>query len=132
MTKEEHIEIQIYKPIPDHPHGTLRYSHSKELGVIRKEIECRLRKQKLWDTLDYFREYPPTLRGTPPSTWPYPYNHIACFAVTGGNEGHYIYVHAFCQEQKGYAPKLVFCGKTFSGMEAALKISNALTIMLGA
>lgn len=53
---------------------------------------------------------------------------IACYPVTGGNEGHYIHVDAI----KDGKCELIFVGKTFQGFERACEIANACARHLGA
>ena len=58
---------------------------------------------------------------------------IACYAVTGGSEGHYIHVdliHGYDQEWTGKALHLI-TGKTFLGLAHALKIANRCAELLG-
>lgn len=131
--KEEPIELDFCEPHPDKP-GYVRYTHSKKLRAVEKEIQQRLRKQGLWDEMDYF--HVSVLIRDKDEAFPYPYRSIKCYAVTGGSEGYYIHVEAAYRDPKNpYGDCLhkdLFTGKTFSGMETALKISNALTLMLGA
>ncbi|MFH1952560.1 MAG: hypothetical protein ABIL06_13185 [Pseudomonadota bacterium] len=64
------------------------------------------------------------LRG---SLWPVSYRRIACFAVEGGSEGHYIHVNVIDNESK---TETLLLGKTFLGLDHALALSNALTKIL--
>jgi len=54
---------------------------------------------------------------------------IACYAVTGGSEGHYVHVDLIGSEE---ARKLVFLCKTFEGMDHAYKIAQRCAELLGA
>ena len=57
---------------------------------------------------------------------------IACFAVTGGSEGHYVHVDlvdGFDREWAGKALHLI-TGKTFLGLAHALKIANRCAELL--
>ena len=60
------------------------------------------------------------------------YRWIACYAVTGGSEGHYIHVdlvHGYDSDYKGKALHLI-TGKTFLGLGHALKIANRCAELL--
>ena len=60
------------------------------------------------------------------------YRWIACYAVTGGSEGHYIHVDlidGFDREWTGKALHLI-TGKTFLGLAHALKIANRCAELL--
>jgi hypothetical protein len=59
--------------------------------------------------------------------WPLNYQWIACFSVTGGNEGHYIHVEIIYGNGKR---EILFLGKTFCGMEHALQVANACSRLL--
>lgn len=59
--------------------------------------------------------------------WMYP-RWIACYAVNGDSEGHYIHVDAI----KGESRQLLFLGKTFRGMEHAQLIASLLAKWLHA
>jgi len=52
------------------------------------------------------------------------FHHIACYAVVGGSEGHYIHIDFTLPDEKRLSFALA---KTFGGMENALKIANAAT-----
>jgi hypothetical protein len=56
------------------------------------------------------------------------HHHLACFAVTGGSEGHYIHVELLAGEER--IP--LFVGKTFEGMPHAWKVAMACAEALGA
>lgn len=53
---------------------------------------------------------------------------IACFAVTGDSEGHYIHVEVVKDDSR----ELIFLGKTFQGMEHAYRIALVCARILGA
>jgi hypothetical protein len=73
------------------------------------------------DEYDYFQ----VSSSTRNASWPID-TRIACFAVTGGSEGHYIHVESMSD---GKCNCLIL-GKTFNGFDHALKLSNALSIIL--
>ena len=57
---------------------------------------------------------------------------IACYAVTGGSEGHYVHIdliHGYDQDWTGKARHLI-TGKTFLGLAHALKIANRCAELL--
>lgn len=53
---------------------------------------------------------------------------LACFAVTGANEGHYVHVELLRDDKR----LLLFLGKTFRGMESACQAASLLATLLGA
>jgi len=61
------------------------------------------------------------------------YRWIACFAVTGGSEGHYVHADLIgtkkCHTED--ARLNLWLGKTFCGMEAACRVAFLLTHLLG-
>jgi hypothetical protein len=62
------------------------------------------------------------------------YRWIACYAVTGGSEGHYIHVDlisGYGEDWTGKALHLI-TGKTFLGLAHALKIANRCAELLRA
>jgi len=59
---------------------------------------------------------------------------VACYAVTGDSEGHFVHVDLVCgydQEWTGKALHLI-TGKTFLGLAHAQKIANRCAELLGA
>ena len=106
---------------------------TRTLGEVRTEIGARLHELKdaddpthsLYGHLDYLSLGGLTEGHLP---WPSSWSWIACFVVTGGSEGHYLHVEVITNDQRW----LLYLGKTFSGIDKALEISNALTKMLGA
>lgn len=61
------------------------------------------------------------------------YRRVACYAVTGGNEGHYIHVDFVGPTNPELSARVsVMLGKTFCGMEHATKVASALSCLLGA
>jgi len=60
------------------------------------------------------------------------YRWIACYAVTGGSEGHYVHIdliHGYDQDWSGKALHLI-TGKTFLGLAHAQKIANRCAELL--
>lgn len=61
------------------------------------------------------------------------YRWIACYAVTGGSEGHYIHIDlvaGYDRDWTGTALHLI-TGKTFLGLAQAQKIANRCAELLG-
>lgn len=112
------IEITIWKPIKDKP-GYVTNAGNMTVQEIYDEVKAHLKQNGFYDEMDYFGT-----GGAKDSQSPFPQWHwIACYAVQGGSEGHYIHVDTI--NSKGR--ETIFTGKTFHGMEHALKISNELT-----
>lgn len=61
--------------------------------------------------------------------WPSDYRWLACYAVTGGSEGHYIHID-FVRDDGAFEG--VFLGKTFRGMAHAQRIAAKCAELLGA
>ena len=60
------------------------------------------------------------------------YRWIACYAVTGGSEGHYIHIdliHGYDHDWTGRVVHLI-TGKTFQGLAHAQKIANRCAELL--
>jgi hypothetical protein len=68
--------------------------------------------------------------------WPSRIRWLACYAVTGGSEGHYVHIDALMLEGEGRDQHLVvrplFLGKTFQGMVHAQAIAAKCAELLGA
>ena len=72
------------------------------------------------------------------------FRYVACYAVTGSNEGHRIHVDLVCEtadskgrglprlEQKPNKAVTVFSAKTFNGMDAAYQTAWRIATLLGA
>lgn len=59
--------------------------------------------------------------------------HLACFAVTGGSEGHYIHIEGLAWDHGDGAIRCSLgIGKTFEGMQVAQQIANRCAELLGA
>jgi hypothetical protein len=53
---------------------------------------------------------------------------IACYAVQGGSEGHYIHVDFITSDDMGdHKRQLAYLGKTFQGLDHAVKVAGELT-----
>ncbi len=64
--------------------------------------------------------------------WPGHVRHIACYAVTGGSEGHYVHIDAICEHGENTEAVHMFLGKTFRGMDHARRIATLIADWLGA
>lgn len=84
---------------------------------VRKELG-----NELIDKMDYFSSFRYNERGS--AGFSPHYHWIACFAVEGGSEGHYIHVEEIDGDGHRH---LVILGKTFLGLDVALEIANKLT-----
>ena len=60
------------------------------------------------------------------------YRWIACYAVTGGSEGHYIHIDAVSGYSDGNVGECLhlLTGKTFLGLDHAIKIAGRCTQLL--
>lgn len=110
---------------------------ARELGDVYKELRERLRhNEALEEKIEYFqissstqslganrhREITPKL-----------FKWTACYAVTGGSEGHYIHVDLILDSPDSYRQVYpLFTGKTFSGIAAAWEIAAFCAEELGA
>ena len=53
---------------------------------------------------------------------------VACYAVTGTSEGHYVHVDGIAEDGR----HALFLGKTFEGMQSACCAASVLAMLLGA
>ena len=126
------IEIEIWEPNPDKP-GYLRKNRVKTTREVYNELYAILNAEELID--EYFN-LDIEIRYNKSAVEPEfpPYKWIACYAVTGGSEGHYIHIDCI---NRGDSPDSkptatnVFLGKTFQGMEHAQKIAARCAELLG-
>ncbi len=108
----------------------------RTIRAIYKDLHAALKAKGLID--EYFNaasRFPGMEPNTPgyrlglDSVWPEDAKWVACYAVTGGAEGHYIHVDVIRNDRTS---DLAFLGKTFQGMDHARKIANACADLLGA
>lgn len=124
---QEPIQLEIWKKHPE-KEGYLMYDRSKTYGEVREELRERLEAEGMIDE-GLSTTVKPEIRV------PHPYRWIACFAVTGTNEGHYVHVEIFqsgVDEHHKHTGELVFLTKTFGGFERAQAIASACARHLGA
>ena len=113
------------EPIPDKP-GYVREIPRKTAEILR-ELNERLEAEG--NKPDEYGFSLSVSREIEAQYWPLRFAWVACYAVTGGSEGHYIHIDVITREDKRI---LMSLGKTFEGMERALQIANACTMHLGA
>jgi len=115
-----------------------RALHLRDAHTVT-QVFCRLRRVLKREGLidEYFSlSAPPSYRNVRlfefmrqhRCTW------FACYAVTGGSEGHYIHVDIATQYDADGSGRVfhLITGKTFLGMEHALKIAARCSQLLGA
>jgi hypothetical protein len=61
--------------------------------------------------------------------WPNEWSWIACFAVTGGSEGHYVHIEVI---HRGGTRQIMATHKTFGGRARAQLIASRAALLLGA
>jgi len=103
----------------------------RTVGEVHKQLV-----ERLGDMIDeYFHvanryDKSPGFNITAESDWPEQgAKWIACYAVTGSNEGHYIHVDCVYNDQ---TRDMIFLGKTFQGMDHAQRIACICAEELGA
>lgn len=106
--------------------GMCRAHRGRPIADIFRELETRLKDENLID--DYFDDTSRLFHDRGGPDWPTSWRWIACFAVTGGSEGHYVHVEVI----QGGTRRLMFTGKTFAGMEHAYKMARRCAEHLGA
>lgn len=104
-------------------------------GEVFKELKQRLEAEGLLPEEYFCLEYPEPYR--PDGGAPFPeFRRLACYAVTGASEGHYVHVDALVVRRDLGPPLLqvvpVFLGKTFQGMDFACRVAAACARHLGA
>lgn len=113
----------------DVAHGRCVNEQGRPINEVYKETCDMLERIGLYPD-EYFSLSAASDRG---GEFPYPYRWVACYAVTGGSEGHYLHVDAI---MKDGSRKLVFVGKTLQegkeGMDYMYRICAALAEYLGA
>jgi hypothetical protein len=118
MGKVNQIETEIWVNNPEKP-GYLMLERKKTLNEVFKELVQVLREHGVYEELDYFHV---TVGEDKNRDFP-DFHKIACFAVEGGSEGHYIHIAVITAT----GTDTIFLGKTFCGIEHALNVSNIST-----
>ena len=126
------IDIWIYdEPGED---GMCKFNRMASYQAIYDELKKALQgepgrepdSRSLFDELDYFSFG--GMRADRDKGIPINTHWFACYAVEGGSEGHYIHVDFIVTQDQGEARrKLAFLGKTFLGMDHALRVAGVLT-----
>lgn len=118
------IETEIWIPNPEKP-GYLMLERKKTYAEVFEELVQVLKEQGVYDGLDYFSNM---MRREQEKGEFRDWRWIACYAVEGGNEGHYIHVATiFDNTSEHWKTETVFMGKTFMGMDHALNVANICT-----
>jgi len=128
------IEIYLYEPDREDP-GFARYAGTRPVGEVFKELKQRLEAEGLLPEEYFCLEYPEPLK--PKAEAPFPeFRRLACYAVTGANEGYYVHVDALVPHRDLDPPLLqavpLFLGKTFQGMDFACRVAASCARHLGA
>jgi hypothetical protein len=119
MAKMTQISTEIYVQHPEKP-GYLKEERKKTVQEVFNELTSMLKEQGIYDELESFSimmGY--DKKGDFPN-----YRWISCFVVEGGSEGHYIHVDIIAHDVR----ETLYLGKTFMGIEHALKVSNLCTM----
>lgn len=110
-----YIETKIWEPVPEKP-CMVRVVRNKTIQEVYDEVVMFLKENNVFDELDYFLISNNKDAEFPSDNW------IACYAVVGGSEGHYIHVDVI-----GTGYKNIFIAKSFKGFDHALTVSNMLS-----
>lgn len=117
-----YIDTAIYEPVPGKPRY-VEEVRKKTFGEVYEEVKQFLKERDIWDNFDYFTLVDSYRKETVEQPFPV-WRWIACYAVVGGNEGHFVHIDIIDQTGKN----IPFChGKTFLGMDYALYAANMLT-----
>ena len=120
------------------PTGHIVRERGRAIGEVYAELRRRLEAEELLDEgLSLMVRCGDGVPGeiTEESEWPRDHRHVACFAVTGANEGWYSYVELLWNSRgHGDVPrrKLLFLTKTFDGMDRAYQVAKRCAELLGA
>lgn len=112
------IEIDIYRPHPEKK-GCLLQVGRKTVQQVYVELAQRLKERGMMPE-EYFNI---SVGAENILELPFPeHRWIACFAVRGDSEGHFIHVEVIAPDG---SRKLLYLGKTFQGLARAQAIANA-------
>ena len=121
------IELEVWKPNPDKP-GYCMFDRMATVGDVYDRCVEALDQAGLEDDIEGLTIMHPYGRL---DDWPRSW-FVACFAVRGSSEGHYIHVEATALTLGEYRHqvderRLVLLCKTFSGLDRATAVAAALT-----
>ncbi|PLS19067.1 hypothetical protein CVD28_01285 [Bacillus sp. M6-12] len=119
MGKFKQIETEIWVANLEKP-GYLKMERKKTVQEVFDELVTVLKEQEVYGEMDYFQI---SVGNDKKGDFPV-FRWIACFAVEGGSEGHYIHIEVITPTGE---TETIFLGKTFLGIEHALKVSNICT-----
>lgn len=117
----EPIQLDFWEPVPEKP-GFVQRVAGRKIVDVHAELIARLRDAAP-DYEGCSLAYRWTLApGADVSQhrWPATYHWIACYAVTGSNEGHYVHVDLVDQDGRTIPMFLI---KSFLGREHAQRIA---------
>lgn len=130
------IELEVWVNNPNKS-GHLKFKRMRTFEEINNDLvselkkitfECGGDKITLYGSMDYFSpsvDLTIKLSNQSPEKG---YRRVACFPVTGSNEGHYIHIVLFYEN---CIFRTLFLGKTFYGWDVACKIANEIGRLLG-
>ncbi|MDI6907907.1 MAG: hypothetical protein QMC81_10560 [Thermoanaerobacterales bacterium] len=129
------IEIYLFEPDPKNP-GYVRHIGNRPVGEVFSELKERLKAENLLPEESFHIVYLDSfIRPKYEAEFPR-YRWLACYAVTGTSEGHYIRVDALVLRPDLDPPicqaEPVFLGKTFKGLDFAQAVAAACARHLGA
>jgi len=101
------------------------YADEMTMRDVAEAVEAQLKEAGLWEELDYF-SVDLKLQKKKDEAFP-EYAWIACFPVTGGNEGHYIHIDIITRDNEHIH---FLTAKTFMGMEYAGKVATECAKLL--
>ena len=112
---------------------------AKTIRDIYRELRTALEAEKLVDEAEenaYFSVSPLVPEGAFDSPFPTGYVFVACYAVTGTTDGHYVHVDLLypgpASDTHPLRSHTMFVGKTFKGMEHARRMANKCADVLKA
>lgn len=103
--------------------GYVRNVKPKSIRTVFNWVKAEVSKTVDLEQFDYFQISCSEDREG--GSWPLNAR-IACFAVTGGSEGHYVHVDALSSDGN----RNLILGKTFLGFDHALELAGALSKLL--
>lgn len=116
---QEPIDVEVWEPHPEKP-GYFRFVRMKTAKEVFIELKARLEADGLIP--DEYFSVRVGLDGEIPI--PKDWWRVVCYALKGSSEGHYIHIGIIRSEGQYHD---LFLGKTFQGLEYALKVAGACT-----